>query len=73
MYHQQRVSRLILIVGQVVNGNEKKEVDLKLNLGERLPKLVSTMTFVHLKQLFGVYLKDSFQEDCKVHLIYPWT
>ena len=28
--------------------------------GEHLPKLVSAMTFVHLKQPFGVYLIDIF-------------
>ena len=40
----------------------EKGVQLKLNLWEHLLKLVSKMTFVHLKSPFGVYLLESFQE-----------
>ena len=51
----------------------EKRVDLKLNLGKHLLKLVSKMTFVHLKSSFGVCLLDSFQEGYKVLQRCPYS
>ena len=52
---------------------QEKGVDLKLNLWKHLLKLVSEMTFVHLKSPFGACLLDSFQEGYKVLLRCPYS
>ena len=41
------------------------------NLREHLLKQVSTIKFVHLKQLFEIYLIDSFQQGYKAPQKYP--
>ena len=48
-------------------------MDPEWNLEGHLLKLVTTMKFVRLKQLFEVYLINNFQEDQKDLLRYPLT
>ena len=71
--HRQIVLRWILIQWASHWCRPEVGVDLNLSLREPLLKLVSKMTFVHLKSPFGIYLLDIFQEGYNVLLRSPYS